>query len=332
MHVMRVLVIGGTGFIGSHVVRELASRGADVCVLHRGRTRVDLGASVRYRYADRDDPDSFTRAARDITPDVVVDMIAFTEAHARATLRICGGSVRRLVAASSMDVYRAFEVFLSPSAGPVQPVPIGEGDALRSTLFPMREAPQSRPPDRPPEYEKILVERVLKEQATVPATVLRLPLVYGPGDVVRRRTRPYVMCMADGGPEILLPHGSSRWMASRGYVENVAGGIAAAVVTERAANRTYNVADAPALTELDWVQQLAGAVGWRGRIVEADDSSTNAHNQLSGNFAQHLVLDTSRIRAELGYCERVPLEEAVRRTAAWELANPPDGTPVSAIP
>lgn len=321
---MRVLVIGGTGFIGSHVVGELAARGMTVDVFHRGRTRADLGASVTHRYGDRDDLSTFFASTRDINPEVVLDMIALTEAHARATLEITRGRVRRLVAISSMDVYRAFEGFHSPVAGPVQPVPIGEDDELRSTLFPQRESLNERPRDRPPEYEKILVERVLRDQSDVPVTVLRLPIVYGPGDIVRRRTLPYVKQMSDGLPEILISHGLSRWVVSRGYVENVASGIADALVNDGAADRTYNIADLPAVSELEWVRQLANATGWRGRVVEVPDESVPAGVQLQGNFAQHLVLDTSRIREELGYRERMPFDESVRRTVAWELANPPE--------
>jgi 2'-hydroxyisoflavone reductase len=40
---MRVLVIGGTGFIGSHITRELIRRDHDVTVFHRGRTEVPPG-------------------------------------------------------------------------------------------------------------------------------------------------------------------------------------------------------------------------------------------------------------------------------------------------
>lgn len=46
--------------------------------------------------------------------------------------------------------------------------------------------------------------------------------------------------------------------------------------------------------------------------------------QAGMNPAQELVLDSSRIRKELGYSESVPFEEAVRRTAAWERDNYPE--------
>ena len=52
-----------------------------------------------------------------------------------------------------------------------------------------------------------------------------------------------------------------------GLVENVAHAIGLATVDERATGRIYNVGEAKALTEAEWVQAIAQAAGWRGRIV-----------------------------------------------------------------
>ena len=319
---MRVVIVGGTGFIGSHVVRELTSRDADVEVIHRGQTHADLPASVRLLQADRTDLVGFLDATRNIAADVVVDMIALTDVHARATLRAFRGA-GRIVTISSIDVYRAFGIFIGSEAGPPVPVPIDERGEHRTALYPFRQLDNDAPPDRPPDYEKILVERAVREQSDVPVTVLRLPVVYGPGDTARRRTLPYVQRMSDSRPAILLSRSLSNWMLSRGYVGNIASGIADAVMDARAANRTYNIADAQALSERHWVQLLADYCGWRGRIVEVPDEGVPSALRHQGNFAQHLVFDTSRIRADLGYSEPISLAESVRRTVAWELANPP---------
>jgi nucleoside-diphosphate-sugar epimerase len=83
-------------------------------------------------------------------------------------------------------------------------------------------------------YEKILVERLALEAAKLPATILRLPKVYGPGDNADRSSIPRPQPMAvdpnGGGP--------------MGYVENVAHAIVLAATHPQAAGRIYNVGEA----------------------------------------------------------------------------------------
>jgi nucleoside-diphosphate-sugar epimerase len=52
---------------------------------------------------------------------------------------------------------------------------------------------------------------------------------------------------------------------------------------------------------------------------------TPAHLRVPGNLAQHWVADTTRIREELGYAERITRTEAVRRTVAWQRGHEPAG-------
>ena len=53
----RVLVLGGSVFVGKHLVDGLLARGADVAVLNRGTTPSDLPADVERLIADRTEPD-----------------------------------------------------------------------------------------------------------------------------------------------------------------------------------------------------------------------------------------------------------------------------------
>ena len=50
---MRILMIGGTRFIGRHVVTAALARGHDVTLFHRGRTGPDLFPEVEHRLGDR---------------------------------------------------------------------------------------------------------------------------------------------------------------------------------------------------------------------------------------------------------------------------------------
>src|SRR5207253_1255230 len=146
----------------------------------------------------------------------------------------------------------------------------------------------------------------------------------GPGDQQHRLFK-YLKRMDDRRPFILLDQALANWRWSRGYLENVAQAIALAVLSQQATGRIYNVADTTAFTEAEWVRQIARTHGWEGQVVAlpGDQLPTSLRSE-AFDFSQQYVVDTSRIRRELGYSEDVPLDEALRRTIVWERAHPPE--------
>src|SRR2546423_9338458 len=101
---MRILIIGGTRFMGPYVVRHLLSAGHEVTLFHRGETKIDL-LGIYQLHGDRHELSSFATDFKAISPDVVLDMIPYTEEDARDLMRIFKVTARRVVAISSADVY-----------------------------------------------------------------------------------------------------------------------------------------------------------------------------------------------------------------------------------
>jgi nucleoside-diphosphate-sugar epimerase len=319
---MRVLVVGGTNFIGPRVVRRLAAAGHEVVVFHRGLTAPDLPEGVGRITGDRKDLGSFASELRRFAPEVVLDMIPMNEDEARDLIGVFEGISRRVVAVSSQDVYRAYDRVTGRDPGPPDRIPLTEEAPLRERLYPYeREGVE--------DYEKILVERVVMGTPDLPGTVLRLPAVYGPGDY-QHRLFEYVRRMDDGRPAILLGEGMASWRWTHGYVEDVASAIVLAVTDERAAGRVYNVGEADPLSWAEWVREIGRAAGWDGEVVAVPGDRLPEHLDWGLDTEQHWVADTTRIRQELGYREEIPREEALRRTVEWERAHPPrNAAPVS---
>jgi nucleoside-diphosphate-sugar epimerase len=321
---VRVLVIGGTGFIGPHVVRRLASMGHDVAVFHRGRTEADLSPGVRHLLGDRDLLRKHRAEFQGFGPDVVLDTRPMTGIHAVSMMEVMRGVAGRVVALSSADVYRAYGLLTGKEPGPPEPVPITEDAPLRAMLYPYR-GPSPRDPADPlhwvDDYDKIPVERAVLSDPSLPGTILRLPAVYGPGDD-QHRLFPYLKRMDDGRPAILLGEAQSNWRWTRGYVADVAAAIALAVIDNRAIGQTYNIGEPDPLTEADWVRALGQMVGWRGEVVALPPPRLPVPQPLL-NFSQDLVTDTTRIRRELGYCEETSRAEALIETVCWERKHPP---------
>ncbi len=320
---MRILIIGGTGFIGPHVVRNLVVAGHEVTIFHRGQHEPDLPSGVRHIHNPSAEF-SVTEFPPEVVAskaDTVLHMVAMGEQDAEVAVRTFRGIARRMVVASSGDVYAAYGVLIGTETQAARTNLLNEDSPIRKELYPYRNTARG-PDDWVYHYDKILVEKVVVGDTELRATILRLPAVYGPGDN-RHSFFPFLKRMDDHRPAILLNESHARWRWTHGYVENVAAAITAAVLDDRAAGRIYNVGEENTPTTEERVQLLAEITGWNGEIVKLPRSSLPGHLQDSYNYSCDLAYDTSRIRHELGYREQVSLLEGMRRTIASLRAHPP---------
>jgi nucleoside-diphosphate-sugar epimerase len=322
---MRILIIGGTNFMGPFVVQSLDAQGHDVTIFHRSRvTATLLPDRVQEILGDRHPLADVADILLKIEPEIVLDMIPGVEQDGRDIMSVFKGVARRVVAISSQDVYRAFGRVNRKESGPVDPLPITEDSPLRENLYPYRGETMRRDDDPQKwhdDYDKILVERIIMGDRDLPGTILRLPMVYGPGDY-QHRMFAFLKRMDDQRPAILLDEVEAEWKWTHGYVENVAAAITLAVTDERAAGRIYNVGEPFTFTMAEWVEKIAEAAGWHGRIVRVPQGRLPEPLRWDINAEQHIVVDSTRIRQELGYRERVDIGEATRRTVAWEREHP----------
>ena len=323
---MRVLVLGGTGFIGPHIVRRLVAHGHEVTIFQRGSGLADLLAGVGVIAGDRNQLEASGTEFGNLRPDVVVDVIAFTEEQAKGLMRAFGGIAKRTVILSSGDVYRANDLLFRRITGTPDPTPLTESSPLRDRLYPYRGT------QIPPmagfswdDYDKVLVERAVMSSAELPATVLRLPMMYGPGDHggMKRRFFTYLKRMDDGRQAILMDQRTARWRAPWGYVEDMAEAVRLAVENERATGEVYNLGETGGLTLQGWVEELAIVAAWSGRITVVDEECPAPNLPRTLNLDQNLEMDAAKIRRDLGYQETVSRREALRRNVAWDREHPP---------
>jgi nucleoside-diphosphate-sugar epimerase len=157
------------------------------------------------------------------------------------------------------------------------------------------------------DYDKIPAERVIMNDRQLPGTVLRLPMIYGPGDPLHR-FYPVVKRIADGRRHIIFPEALAAWHSPRGYVESVAAAIALAATDDRATGRIYNVCEEPSFSELEWARKIVNAMRWQGEFVVLQVERTPRHLLRPGNPAQHWSASSARIRHQLGYEEPIAMK------------------------
>ncbi len=321
----RVLVIGGTRFIGLHTVRALVEAGCEVALFHRGDTEPEGLPHVQHVHGDRRELLSFVPAFERFSPDVVLDMIPIGRADAVDTVLAFNGVAGRVVAISSQDVYLAYDILRRREQKPPVPQPMTEDAPLRELLYPYRDLFPSD--SRMHDYDKIPIEQTYLADPDLPGTIVRLPAVYGPNDY-QHRPFPYLRRMVDGRRWIILDERGAGWRWSRTFVDNAAAAITLTVLDDRAAGRIYNVAEPVALTEEEWVRAIGVEYGWSGEIsaIATDDVPQHLRDE-ELNFAQDVVVDTTKIRQELGYQEPISPGEAMERTIEWELAHMPEEMP-----
>src|SRR5437764_9829070 len=133
---MRILVIGGTRFMGLQVVRYLSEQDHDITLFHRGQTHADLPQGVKEILGNRRPLSASASELRGLAPDVVLDMIPFSEQDAREVMNTFMGIAGRVVAISSQDVYRAFGRVNRKESGPLDPLPLTDDLALREDSSP----------------------------------------------------------------------------------------------------------------------------------------------------------------------------------------------------
>jgi len=169
------------------VVAALQQQRHALAVFHRG-TRV-LPAGLEEIRGDRNQLSASAQELRHFAPDVVIDFVISSGPQAENLMNIFRGSARRVVMLSSMDVYRAVGISHGSENGPLQEVPLTEESELRRRLhpYPAENMQHLRKIFAwvTDDYDKIPAERAVMNDQKLSGTVLRLPMVYGPGDPLR---------------------------------------------------------------------------------------------------------------------------------------------------
>lgn len=306
---MKVLVIGGTRFIGHFCVERLLEDGHEITLLHRGQTPSAFAGRVREVFADRTRPESWAALPTEERWDLAVDLCAYRPSDSQAAVEALKGRVGRFVHVSTGQVYLVLD--------PI-PVPSRELD-YEGRLSPM---PADGPDREAWQYgvDKRACEDYLRHafEGGFPATVLRLPIVMGPRDP-KLRLGVYVGRLLAGEP-LHLPESDRERPVRYLFVKDAAACVAALLGTRRGLGRAFNLSMAEAdMTLPAFLQEAARALGKPARFAWTEEPA--ADSPLSGSWVS--FLDPTRAKDELGWRASPPsawLPETIRWTAG-ELAN-----------
>src|SRR5947209_5719430 len=217
---MKTLVIGGTGYIGTHTVEELVRRGHEVAVFVRGQTPARLPAEVQFIKGDRRQPSEIA-ALRAYRFDALVDINAYTREETQALINAFDGRISRFVHLSSLSACQYV---------PAQP--FDESNPLVTD------------PGFAYGYNKAECERALRwahARNGFPFISLRPPAVFGPRDD-KSRENYFLKRLVAGHPVIVAGSGATPIFAI--YVKDLAATLATALTAVDVEGTAYSVAQA----------------------------------------------------------------------------------------
>lgn len=320
---MKILVTGGAGFIGSHIVDAYLAAGHDVAVvdnlwLHGGGKLTNLPARVRFYSMSVTDPDLSEVFARE-RPEVVNHQAAQHSVKISTDDPAFDARVNVLGLLNVLENCRQHGVrkALFASSGATYGTP---------AAVPMNEETPQRP-ESPYGVTKMAAEHYLRyyrDAYGLQFTAFRYGNVYGP------RQDPF----GEAGviaifTQRLLNGDSIRidWDGEQAkdyvYVEDIA--HASVLALTRGDGGVYCLGTGRGTPVNELHRQLARLVGHETPVVHAPKRAGDVHLA---------YFDCSRARADLGWAPEVPLEEGMRRTVAYFRAQhkQPDALPRAIAP
>jgi nucleoside-diphosphate-sugar epimerase len=286
-----ILILGGSGFVGATLVRELLGRGHQVTLLNRGRAPIE---GTHQLIADRTNLDELQAAARTVGKiDTVIDTSSYSGAHSASAWEVFAPLTRNWVHLSSAAVY------VEKATGyPNETDQIG-GSAVWGQYG----------------VEKSEADQFLSDVAgEVPVTIFRPPYLYGPGNTVDRET--FIWARTLRNRPVIVP-GNGQTPIQFLHIEDLAHAMILALQAPPERLAIYNIADGETPTLLEWVRTTARAAGFEDpSILAGAAGSAYPARQYFPFRDSPLCLDIEAIKTRLDFRPRYSLAAGLRQTYA----------------
>ncbi len=304
---MRVMVIGGTRYLGRAIVQRLAARGDEVTVANRGQTAGDLPLGVAQITCDIDQPGSLTAALEGLDFDAVVHMIAMNGTRARTVLEDLRGHIAHYVQCGSTGVYMPLQVVPADEDHPIDP-PSDKRGGFNGKAAAYQQAAE------------LCAEWDLPMTSVNPTCIIGAGAV--PIDLWGARDPKFFQRMADG-KRITIPN-DGRGLVQLGNVQDIADCFVLALDRPDKPG-IYNASANYAITHNHYVELLGEALGVTpkvrhmpvAKIIKRWPDKANVRGIRF--FAEHMCFTMRKAERELGYEAKFTPEMSVDENVRWML-------------
>ena len=241
---MRVLVIGGTKFLGYHLVHHLIELGVKVVLFNRGITPDNFADKVERIVGDRNNHKNFYETFHKQRFDVVVDLIGYDPEDIEVAIKTFKNYIGQYIFISTGQVYLVTKNKHQPA---------NEEDYYQNIIdCPPGEEAAYLYGVRKRACEDLLVEAFNSQH--FPSTRFRCPIIHGPHDYTLR-LYSYLIRLQDEHPLIISEGGDS--IIRHIYVKDVANTIASIFQIDQTKGKVYNLASEEVLLLSELVELMA---------------------------------------------------------------------------
>ena len=303
----KALVIGGTGPTGPFLLEGLLGRGYEVAIFHRGVHEPEGLPEVEHIHGDPHFGETIAEAlfGREF------DLVLATYGRVRLQAEVLAGRCARFISVGGAPALRGQQ-----DPGSVRP--FGLKAAVREN-DPMVEDPaESKIGHLIAQTERDVF--ALHRRGAFSATHFRYPIIYGPRGL-NPREWSVLRRLRDGRRFMIVPdHGLL--VRARAAARNAAHAVLLAVDRPAiAAGQTYHCADDEQFTLRQWYELMVEMAGGALELVSLPEELASPFHGLP-NAHHHMLMDTAKIRAELGYRDVIAPREALRESLEWWRAHP----------
>lgn len=320
---MKALVAGGTGFIGSHIVEDLISRGIEVRVLVRESSPPGLlpAQGVEFKYGNVLDGHSLREHTRDV--DLVFSAFGVLGQWGipdRTYREINTGGVKNLIE-SCLDCNVKQFIHIS-SAGVLGPLPAG---VVADESFPCN--PSNIYERTKCEAEDVIIKTA--EKHGIPYTIIRPEFVYGPGD-----THVLGLFKAVLSRRFVIL-GNGRTTLHPTFIDDLIQGVRLCTDNHKALGKIFLITGEGFITVQEMAEIIAdelhvrlpgikvplGIANTMARVFELGGRVVHFEPPLTWSrvrfFTENRAFSSQKAREELGFVPQVGFRKGVRRTIRW---------------
>ena len=295
---MKILVIGGTRFIGRHIISSLLQEGHELTLFNRGKTTNPFQSEVNLIKGDRKLAGDMLQKTRNHSFDAVIDMITYNEDDAIEAIKAFLGKVNQYIMISTRSVYQQ----------PIQ-CPIRESDKLESD------------PNASYGYNKVLAENKFIEahkNSAFPISILRLPAVYGEYDYQAREWY-FIKRLLDNQKEMLLPD-FGLGINQREYTGNIANQVSFMIKNwQKSIGKAFNSGHKHYNAYKELVQIAANLMGKKIKFYGIKNNEMPYYVPLASDGVR--VCSTGKLES-IGYVERYSVKDGLVNIIKYFTANP----------